>query len=53
MFNVGQAVKILVNELPYKGIIITYIENEDLYKISVLGLGEVLDFKSSDILTLN
>lgn len=50
-FEVGAKVKVEVNDLPYAGTIITYDENVDpvIYKVSVEGLGNVIELTEDDI----
>lgn len=49
-FEVGDKVKVTVNDLPYAGTIITY--NDNTYKVSVDGLGNVISLEESDISAL-
>jgi len=53
-YEVGDKVKITVNELPYAGTIITYnTENsETVYTVSVDGIGQVVFATDSDLDTL-
>ena len=41
-YEVGDRVKIIVDDLPYEGIIITY-DDSGIYKVSVTGLGKVIN----------
>ena len=46
-FEVGDKVKVTIDDLPYAGTIITY--NDNIYKVSVDGLGSVLSLEENDI----
>lgn len=46
-YEVGDKVKITVDDYPYLGVIITYSDN--VYKVSVEGLGKVVDATDSDL----
>ena len=53
-FEVGDKVKVEIDNLPYAGIVLTYDENEDpiMYQVSVLGKGNVLNIAESDLTAL-
>lgn len=46
-YEVGDRVKIEVNDLPYAGTIITY--DDQVYKVSVDGLGKVVSAEEDDL----
>ena len=49
-YEVGEKVKVNINDLPYAGTIITY--DDTTYKVSVDGLGNVMSLEESDITAL-
>lgn len=51
-YEVGDRVKIIVDDLPYEGIIITY-DDSGIYKVSVTGLGKVINAEDSDLEPFN
>lgn len=50
-YEVGDRVKIEVDDLPYAGTVITY--DDTTYKVSVDGLGKVLSAEESDLSPLS
>ena len=50
-YEVGDKVKITVDDLPYAGTIITY--SDSTYKVSVEGLGKVVDAEDADLESLS
>ena len=46
-YEVGDKVKITVDDLPYAGTIITY--DDSTYKVSVEGLGKVVSATDNDL----
>ena len=53
-YEVGDKVKLNVNDLPYAGEVITYDDTASpiVYKVSVTGLGQVIEAEESDISAL-
>lgn len=53
-FEVGEKVKVSVNDLPYAGTVMTYDDSSSptIYQVDVHGLGSVLTFEESDISSL-
>lgn len=47
-YEVGDRVKITLDDLPYEGIIITY-NDSGVYKVSVTGLGKVVEAEDADL----
>ena len=50
-FEVGDRVKLEVNDLPYAGTVVTY--DDTLYQISVDGLGKIVSAEESDLEALS
>lgn len=50
-YEVGDRVKIEVDDLPYAGTVITY--DDTTYKVSVDGLGKVISAEESDLSPLS
>lgn len=50
-FEVGDRVKIEVDDLPYAGTVITY--DDQIYQVSVDGLGKVVSAEETDLQALN
>ena len=50
-FEVGDRVKIEVDDLPYAGTVITY--EDTTYQVSVDGLGRVVSAEETDLQALN
>jgi len=54
-YEVGDKVKVTVNDMPYAGVVVTYDSNTDPveYKISAVGIGDIIIATDDDIEALD